>query len=84
MKIKSIKAVEIEGIGIFKCVDGWDSFLKWVRVDKPTDFFITVDVGSNDLLSGMFGSFEDSTCRELNIILASSSISDKLKEKKES
>ena len=77
MDVKYIKAIEIDGIGLFKRVGEWESFSKWESFDNPNENFISVD----EAPEGMLKLFTiDSGDSEINIIYATPVIAEKLEE----
>lgn len=79
MKVKTIKAIEIEGIGLFRCASEWEIFTKWVSVENPREYFISVDIDKSNFFMNILSDENN----ELSIVMGTSSILEKLKDKKE-
>ena len=81
MKIKVTKAIEIDGIGIFKKTGSIRSLDEYTQVDG-NESFVAVSKDNNDtILDKMFRI--DTDDEELQIILVTKGISEKIKELKE-
>ncbi len=77
MDVKYIKAIEIDGIGLFKRVSEWESFSKWESFDNPNETFISVE----EAPEGMIKMFTiDPGDSEINVIYATPTIVAKLEE----
>lgn len=70
MDVDFIRVVEIKDVGLFKCISEWDVFSKWQDIKRPAYTFVSVDVKSKYLFSGIFNSFNDEKGNKLNIIVA--------------
>jgi len=82
MKVEFKKVVEIEGLGLFKCESEWEEFSKWDCINDSLKTFVSVDVDKSNILVSLFGSDSDGK-NELNIVIASSRISDFLNRDKD-
>ena len=77
MDVRYIKAIEIDGIGLFKKVSEWESFSKWESFDNPNENFISVDEAPVGMLKLFTIESGDS---EIVIIYATPAIAEKLEE----